>query len=242
VGEIQPASVHSGTLTRGCWPVVPASRPAAKVGGNACAVSQRADELGVWVCPVEHQGEAGFDGAGELVAVEVEGEPTEPADAGGGFVVAAAAGDGDGEGPGPFQEGVAGLDAGAVVGAVDLHGEAVAAGVDPPGDGRLEGGGPGLEAGGLGQGVGGGAGEAVAVVAVGDGEALQLGEFGLDAGLFDDQGAAGGKGFDFGVGQHGSPTSSRSRPLVWPRMTWWMNPALRSQVCHMYTSKLASVA
>jgi hypothetical protein len=42
---------------------------------------------------------------------------------------------------------------------------------------------------------------AVLFEAVGAGEALQLGEFGLDAGLFDDEGVAGGEGFDLGVGQ-----------------------------------------
>ena len=142
----------------------------------------RTDDLG---------GEAGLDGVAELVAVEVDREPAELGDAlGPGLVVASPAGELDDEVAHAAEEVFAGLDPLGVLDAADLHGEPVAAGVDPVGDGVGEAGGTVVVLDGFVAGPGDGFGEAVLVAAVGAGEPFEFGELGLHAGLFDDEGIA----------------------------------------------------
>jgi hypothetical protein len=98
---------------------------------------------------------------------------------------------------------VAGVDPLGVVDAVDFDVEPVAAGVDPPGDRRLTGGSEGPVPVGFPTVAGGAPVEAALFVAMRPGEPFELGQIGLDAGLFDDERVAGGERLDLGEGQDG---------------------------------------
>ncbi len=88
------------------------------------------------------------------------------------------------------QEVGAGVGALGLAGAVDGHGESVAAGVAAAGEGGLK----------LGDPAGGTVGSALGGV-VGAAEPGEADDVGIDGGLFEDEGVAGGEGLDFGVGE-----------------------------------------
>jgi hypothetical protein len=154
---------------------------------------------------VEGEGEAGFGGEAEAVAVEAEWEAAEVADgAGGEFAPATGAVGEVGEGLAEVAgELVACVDPLVVQVTGDVHGEPLAAGVDAAREGGVVTRCVSAPARGLGARGRRGAGDALLVVAVGAGETFEFGHLGLDSGLFDDKRVAGGEGFDLGVGEDG---------------------------------------